>query len=169
MKKTILPLILTLGSFTFKHQSHPQIDGCSHFDESKGVIFPIEKLIVNLNFQWTNATGLCEDFEIIQNHLDREINAYNSKLKQVDSLNLSPKTIKIQYRLINSKEYVYQYAFGIDSLQEKHVFVNTVCLSKAKHWKDYLILVDDGGSCYFNLIINLTQNKLDRFVVNAWN
>jgi hypothetical protein len=169
MKTTILFSLLIFGSLTFKQQSNHQLDDCPHFDESKGVIFPIEKLIVNLNFQWTNTTGNCEDFEIIQKHLEREIDAYNSKLKQIDSLNQSPKTIKIQYSLIDSKDYAYQYAFGIDSLQEKHVFVNAVCLSKAKHWRDNLILVDDGGSCYFNLNINLTKNKLDRFVVNGWN
>lgn len=50
--------------------------------------------------------------------------------------------------------YKRQYVPVINEKGEKEVWVNCFC-SKHPNWKTEIGIVTDGGSCYFNLIINL--------------
>ena len=51
---------------------------------------------------------------------------------------------------------------------EKKVYVNCFCLSGGNfiEWKKLMHIVDDGGSCFFNVIINLTTIECEQLNVN---
>ena len=70
--------------------------------------------------------------------------------------------------------YYKQLIAVIDKNGEKIVFVNCFCSKEMKsstndpsYWKRGIIMVDDGGNCFFQLKVNLTTNKVDHFRVNG--
>ena len=51
---------------------------------------------------------------------------------------------------------------------DEHVyFVNSVCDPHGTRWKEDIILVKDGGSCYFQMKINFTKKEIQNFVING--
>jgi hypothetical protein len=69
--------------------------------------------------------------------------------------------------IIDLTGYKRQYISVLNSRGEKEVFVNCFCRSGHHDWKKTLILVNDGGKCYFNLKINVTTGKYYDFMVNG--
>ena len=65
----------------------------------------------------------------------------------------------------NPKNYYKQLIPVANSKGEKIVWVNCLCTS-GKSNKD-IILIADGGSCFFQLTINLTKHIVSNFAVNA--
>ena len=51
---------------------------------------------------------------------------------------------------------------------EKEVWINGFCNTWDKNWKTEIILVHDGGNCYFNLKINLTSGECFEISVNGY-
>jgi hypothetical protein len=72
--------------------------------------------------------------------------------------------------LINFKEYKRQYFPYKDVNGERIVYINCFCekYGEFRHWREVEELVDDGGNCYFQLKINLTQKKYIDFFVNGY-
>jgi hypothetical protein len=52
---------------------------------------------------------------------------------------------------------------------QKHVWVNCFCdgVEHFPNWKKQVITVYDGGGCYFNVLINLSEKKYSRLYVNG--
>jgi hypothetical protein len=50
---------------------------------------------------------------------------------------------------------------------DKEVWVNCFCRNAVGNWKEELILVQDGGNCYFQLKVNLNTKKYYEFTVNG--
>lgn len=69
--------------------------------------------------------------------------------------------------VINLSNYKRQYIATLNSKGEKEVWVNCFCDPWKKNWKKDLIMVDDGGNCYFNLKINLITGKYYELIVNG--
>jgi len=68
----------------------------------------------------------------------------------------------------NPAKYYKQLIPIINSKGEKEVWVNCFCTTAEKYyWKKDIVLVDDGGSCFFNLKINLTKGTVYDFMVNG--
>lgn len=87
-----------------------------------------------------------------------------AELNKVDSIF---KICASKNHLIHSR-YNRQYLPYISKNGSKHVRV--ICLCKEGHnnkWKDGIILVDDGGDCYFELIINLKTNTFSDLMING--
>jgi hypothetical protein len=66
-------------------------------------------------------------------------------------------------------EYKRQYIPYINKDGEKEVWINCFCSSfkDDKNWREKLVLVKDGGDCYFNLKINLDKNLCKDIVING--
>lgn len=65
-------------------------------------------------------------------------------------------------------EYFRQYVAGINGKGEKIVWINFFCgPPKNENWKNEIILVADGGNCYFNIKVNLTERKYYEYMVNG--
>ena len=68
----------------------------------------------------------------------------------------------------NKFKYFRQYVAGINGNGDKIVWINFFCgPPKKKNWKNEIIMVADGGSCYFNLKVNLTEKKYYEYSVNG--
>ena len=53
---------------------------------------------------------------------------------------------------------------------EKEVWINAMCRDVGKEsesWKKDLIIVSDGGSCFFNIYVNLTNKTHQKLMVNG--
>ncbi len=64
-------------------------------------------------------------------------------------------------------EYKYQYVAVFNRDNEKEVWVNAFCNAFETDWKKEIVSVKDGGSCYFNLKINLSSSTFYDLSVNG--
>ena len=67
-------------------------------------------------------------------------------------------------------DYNRQFVGAIDENGDKLIYVNCFCKKEIeyfKDWKDKIIHVADGGSCFFHATINLTKNKYTNFSING--
>jgi hypothetical protein len=63
--------------------------------------------------------------------------------------------------------YTFQYQGRID-YDKKLVFVNALCTKESvKRLQKNIVLVLDGGSCFFNLLYDPTSRKFSNLVVNG--
>lgn len=69
--------------------------------------------------------------------------------------------------IIELEEYKRQYVPVINKNGEKEIWINCFCNTWDMNWRKELIIVDDGGNCYFRLKINLTKNEYYDFMVNG--
>ena len=65
------------------------------------------------------------------------------------------------------KRYKRQYVAVYNEKNEKIVWVNFFCSPPSSDWKHQLVIIQDGGDCYFNLKINLKTGKCYDLVVNG--
>ena len=91
---------------------------------------------------------------------------------EISNLNRILEEAMSQYDLFKKKKidlnnYKRQYIPVINKLGEKEVWVNCLCNQSNEIWKKEIIQVLDGGSCYFNLKINLSKNRYYDFVING--
>jgi hypothetical protein len=104
----------------------------------------------------------------------------NQDLKTVDKLlneciqthNLKQGTTKEFNEFIDLKKYKIQYIPFMSSNGQRKVYVNAFCNYywnfDSIGWKKYIVQVDDGGSCFFHLTINLKENKYEEFYTNGY-
>lgn len=72
------------------------------------------------------------------------------------------------YRInMNEGGYRMQLTVFVNLENEKEVWVNALCNVSGGHWKSTPVVVFDGGSCYFQLYINLTTKEIHDSFVNG--
>jgi hypothetical protein len=70
----------------------------------------------------------------------------------------------------NPEDYDMQFVGAINENGEKIIWVNCFCKTHAdsfKDWKTKLVMVKDGGNCFFNLKINIDKNSYTDVIVNG--
>jgi hypothetical protein len=72
------------------------------------------------------------------------------------------------FELNLNKGYHRQYVSVIDSNGEKIVWVNFFCSTFNDNWKKELVMVHDGGNCFFNIKINLTRKTYSDLRINGY-
>lgn len=65
------------------------------------------------------------------------------------------------------EEYKVQFLGFISEKQERIVWANFFCDEFGGNWKKDLILVKDGGNCFFNLKVNSDTKEVLDFYVNG--
>jgi hypothetical protein len=80
-----------------------------------------------------------------------------------------PKKVnKNEYVLKPINAYSRQYVATINEKGEKQVLINCFCDGhEFPNWQTELVVVFDGGNCYFELTINLLTKKTTAFYVNG--
>lgn len=68
--------------------------------------------------------------------------------------------------IIDYNSYYHQYVGYLNGKQEKIIFVNSFC-SPAEDWKTQLVQTSGGGSCYFNIKVDLSTRKAYNLNVNS--
>lgn len=111
-----------------------------------------------------------EDLQKIEIILLECINNYNTEQeKKIEEY----KNKYPEHRLNNKNfnidlaRYKRQYIAVINSKGEKEVWVNCFCNTLGTDWRKNLIIVLDGGNCYFNLKINLTKGEYFDLIING--
>lgn len=91
-------------------------------------------------------------------------------IKCLDNNNQNQDTSKHLLEYIDLGNYKRQYIPFINKRGEKLVWVNCFCIGDINFpdWKKEIVMVDDGGSCYFNVIINLTTKKYGKLFINGY-
>lgn len=89
----------------------------------------------------------------IEDLISSEVKKYNNRRKY--------ETIK------KSERYYKQFVAVENPKGEKEVWVNCSCEILEKDWKENVQITRDGGSCFFNLKINLTKKVVYDFWVNG--
>jgi len=101
-----------------------------------------------------------QDLQTVHELLHECINVHNRK----------QDTTKEFPEYIDLKKYKLQYIPFKDSKGDKKVYINSFCVSDwgFHYWKQSLVQVEDGGSCFFHLIINLTTKKYEPLFTNGY-
>jgi hypothetical protein len=109
---------------------------------------------------YTSSTLTQSDIEKIERLFTACISDYNKKLsadnKQYFSIDLT------------KEKYKRQYVAVINKKGDKEVWINCLCQTHGNDWRTSIIMVDDGGNCFFNLKINLTKEKCYDLIVNGY-
>ncbi len=132
------------------------------FDISRIVILPIDTVNHRI-FKNTIALQLTNpDLQTTDQLLTDCINAHNSKQDNTQRFS----------EYIDLKNYKRQYVPFTNSKGEKKVYINCFCISDYvngfDYWKKILVEVDDGGSCFFQLTINLTTKQYEQLYTNGY-
>jgi hypothetical protein len=71
-------------------------------------------------------------------------------------------------KIMPLNKYKLQFVPRINNKGEKEVWVNSFCETGGHDWKKELIIVEDGGNCYFELDINLTTKQYYGLGIGAY-
>lgn len=122
-------------------------------------------LPIDTSYHWLfkNVTSLSltdKDLQTVDNILMKCIKIHNAK----------QDTTKQFSEYIDLKNYKRQYIPFVNSKGEKKVYINCFCILDCgfDYWKKSLVHVDDGGSCFFQVTINLTTLEYEQFGTNGY-
>ena len=128
------------------------------FDKSNHAVF-------NKSYKQTKLSKT--EIKDLQKVLDSIVNLHNQFLKMDSSINYNDLAIDLN-------QYKRQFIPAINIKGEKEVLVNCICLqdipslTKSKiNWRKDSFKVNDGGKCYFHLVINLRTKEYKYFTVNG--
>jgi hypothetical protein len=128
-------------------------------DTSKTAIIPLSKSgkwLFDNNYKSALLTQV--EIDRIDSLILVCVTDYNNSLKQ------GYKQFSIDLAKHN---YRKQVVAATNRKGEKEVWVNCFCRTWDDRWKTDLMIVDDGGNCYFNFKINLATNKIFELGVNG--
>jgi len=117
------------------------------------------------------ATLNAADYVRLENILSSCIDQYNeTQLKEYKKISKKhpEKGFKEKDFVISLSRYYRQYVVVFNAKGEKEVWVNCFCENwSVDYWRKELVMVKDGGNCFFNLRINLTRGIFSDFGVNG--
>jgi len=133
-----------------------------HIDRSQYVIFPYgtsetRSLLENIIPAHSVSASLDEK-EIINIELLLE--------KCFDSLPIKHPYYREQKNHKSLDRYKLQFIAVVTPQGEKIIWVNGLCIAR-DDWKKEIVIVNDGGDCFFNVMINLNKNIYYDFMFNA--
>lgn len=163
--------VTSYGKMKTETYNHVQNKNALSIDSSMIAILPFDTTLKWIFIDSKPTELTVEDFLKIDTLLNQCINEYNPEqeklFNEINGKNRKHKLRKENF-IIDLKGYKRQYIAVLNSKGEKEVWVNCFCETDNSVWKTKLILVDDGGNCYFNLKINLTTGKYYEFEVNGY-
>ncbi|MEO7214099.1 hypothetical protein [Mucilaginibacter sp.] len=124
-------------------------------DTSRYAVLPFNKgrdgFIFSKNFE--PATISAKEIQMIEKIISVTTTEHNKQSKS---------------RISNPGKY-YKQIIAVTNLKgEKEVWVNCFCTAYEKrHWRKGVVLVLDGGPCFFNIKINLSNNTVMSLAVNG--
>jgi hypothetical protein len=102
-----------------------------------------------------NTTEVHTALDLLKKAVDSHNNSENVKAVGADHLTL-----------IDLKSYKVQLLPG--TIQgDKWVYANCFCESMGTDWTKSLLMVRDGGKCYFQVRLNLTKGEYTDFMING--
>jgi hypothetical protein len=140
-------------------------------DTSLIVILPYDTSLFWICKDCNQAELTPQDLDDIETLLKKCIDEYNNgQEKQFNEIKSKypERNSDIGNFTIDLIRYKRQYIAAINNKGEKEVWINCFCNTWNKEWKkEQLLIVKDGGNCYFNLKINLSTKKYFELSVNG--
>ena len=157
MQLPVLLLLLFTGTFCSGKKDNRSSAGSNKVipapDTSRYAIIPFDEKQTYL-FRNARAASLsAAEVETIEVLLGEVVLQYN-------------KGAKDQYQIKPLERYKRQLVPVMNQRGEKEVWVNCFCGSW-DNWQQQLVMVDGGGSCFFNVKMNLTEKKTYDLMVNG--
>ena len=138
-----------------------------HIDKSRYVILPYNKsdYYVAGRFTTNSVKAKLTEKEIneIEPLLYQCVKEYNDKQEQV---HIESPEAKRKRFMIDISSYKFQFIAARTPKGDKIVWVNCSCAS-FDYWEKQVIRINDGGNCFFNLMIDVTKGFYYDFSVNA--
>lgn len=133
-------------------------------------------LIAITAFSQTNGKQFAFNKQIKISHSEID-SQYKRFTPTVRDLQLADSISKIHIKKNHAKypwtaeitdynSYYHQYVGYLNGKQEKIIFVNSFC-SVVQDWKTQLVQTSGGGSCYFNIKVDLSTRKAYNLNVNS--
>ena len=174
MKQLFLFSLLFFFQITFafgqKKMSESKIRNQKLIDTSKIAIIPFEKS-KSWFFKENQPTSLTsKDIEQIEELITLCIFKYNSKEQKIYNQIEKNKVENKEYfekNCIDLSKYKRQYVATINSKGEKEIWVNFFCDTFNSDWKKEILVVFDGGNCFFNVKLNLKKKKYFDLIING--
>jgi len=167
---SLLFLLSCCGQTTNDNQAKTSIASAHFVDTSNYTILKFDTTDTWLFKNAKPASLTQTEIEEIEIILKQCIDAYNPDQKiQFDTISKAHPdyNLKVDNFVIDLSRYKRQYFPVINSAGQKEVWVNCFCNDFDKDWRTEMLIVNDGGNCYFNLTINLTAKTFSRFIVNG--
>ena len=107
--------------------------------------------------------------EILQiEKITREcVTQYNSEITSSFKERGEAKYSKM-YSINKLKKYNLQYVPYVTDKDEKEVWINGFCDGFNMNWKDEIVIVMDGGNCYFQIRMNISNETCIEIGVNGY-
>jgi len=150
MKSILIVTIIFISLSSFARSNNGHV----HLADSAYAILPYDTS--DYLFKNGKETTLSkQDLKVAEKLINNAIDEYNHEFDN------SPfKNLLIQYN------YKMQLVPVINSKGEKEIWINAMC-ETFPGWREHTISISDGGSCFFNLKINLSKNKHYDMMVNG--
>ncbi len=174
IKILTISLIVFFTSCQNRAKTDNQTDSNTEFAVADSLYAVVEyKREMSHPFETGEPTDLnVEELKTVEEILDRAVNENNQiqkeTLQKQNAENPENKWTETGFEL-ETENYYRQYIPIINEKGEKEVWVNLSCVEfHDENWKDELLLpVEDGGNCYFNVKVNLTQKSYSDLRINS--
>lgn len=70
-------------------------------------------------------------------------------------------------KIVGVHKYYKQFVPAINENGEKEVWINCFCKVSNTSWQQHIMVVMDGGNCYFQVKVNLSKKAFYELVVNG--
>ena len=135
-------------------------------DTSVITVIPYDSTL-QVIFQKGEASELSKnDLETIETILISCIDKYNIDQEKRMS-EIRKKYPNTKTNLILLQKYIRQYIAVTNNKGEKEVWINCFCGERGFGHPTEIIMTEDGGNCYFNLKINITNKHCYELRVNG--
>jgi len=171
--------VLSIGGYG--HKTDIKLNGVIHLskllDTSRYAILEFDKANNYYFDKDAKPTTLSnEDIVKIEDLIEKRVSEYN-RIEKDSAISITKRLRKKKHDpnftwkgdfIKTPSKYYKQLMPIINSKGEKEVWVNCFCnTGENSDWKKSIVLMEDGGSCYFKLKINLTKGIVYNFMVNG--
>ncbi|WBO85567.1 hypothetical protein [Hymenobacter yonginensis] len=85
----------------------------------------------------------------------------------VDKYNTEQAHLGHKHSAVDLRRYRLQLIPALNAKGEKAVWVNAFCSNAPTNWEKSLVVVNDGGNCFFQVSVNLLWKKWSDFGANG--
>ena len=140
-------------------KTQPPAVATAIFDSSKTAIITFDqKGNYPFNNSYKPARLTKREIQSVDSLLSVCVTNYNNSLGKTD------KNLPIH---LSGKDYKRQLIAVTNKNGDKEVWVNCFCSTWGRNWQKVVLLIKDGGNCYFNFKINLNKMTYCDLTVNG--